>query len=129
MAALSTYLANKLTDHSNGVTAYSMPTVYVGLTTTASTASGQGTEANYTGYARVALSSLMGAASAESASNTGAITFPACTGGSSTIVGWATFDSATAGAGNLLKFGTCSLAVSTGITPQFAVGNLTTSMS
>ena len=86
MAALSTYLADKLIDHSNGVTSYTMPTVWVGLCTTASTAAGQGTEANYTGYTRVALSGLMGAVAAESAANSAAINFPACTGGSSTIV-------------------------------------------
>ena len=31
MAVLSTYLADKLLDHANGKTAYTMPTVYVGL--------------------------------------------------------------------------------------------------
>jgi hypothetical protein len=129
MPSLSTFLADKLIDHSNGVASYTMPTVWVGLTTTASTAAGQGTEAAYTGYTRVPLATLMGGASAESAANSGAITFPACTGGSSTVVGFATFDSATVGAGNLLKFGTCSLAVSTGITPSFAIGALTTSQS
>jgi len=129
VASLSTYLADALINHSNGVTAYTMPTVYVGLVTTASSASAQGTEAAYTGYARVALASLMGSASGESASNTSAVTFPACTGGTSTIVGFILADSATSGAGNLLKFGTCSLSVSSGITPSFPIGDLTTSMS
>ncbi len=129
MAALSTYLANKLIDHARGVAAYAMPTTYVGLVTTASSASGQGTEAAYAGYARVALSGLLSAASAESGTNSSAINFPACTGGSSAVVGFVITDSATAGAGNLLWFGTCSLSVSAGITPQFAAGALTTSMS
>ena len=129
MPSLSTYLADKLIDHSNGVTAYTMPTVWVGLVTTASSAAGQGTEAAYTGYARVALSTLMGAASAESASNTSAVTFPACTGGTSTIVGFILADASTISGGNLLKFGTCSLSVSTGITPSFPIGDLTTTMS
>ena len=129
MASLFTYLADKLLDHSNGVAAYTMPTVYVGLVTTASTPAGPGTEAAYTGYARVALATLMGAASAESASNTGAVTFPACTGGTSTVVGFFTVDSATIGSGNPLKFGTCSLSVSSGITPSFPIGDLTTTMS
>jgi hypothetical protein len=129
MAALSAYLADKLIDHSRGVAAYAMPATYVGLVTTASSATGQGTEAAYPGYARVALSGLLGAASAESGSNSSTVSFPACTGGSSTVVGFIITDSATAGAGNLLWFGTCSLSVSSGITPQFAAGALTTSMS
>lgn len=129
MASLSTYLADALINHSNGVTAYTMPAVYVGLVTTASSAAGQGTEAAYTGYARVALATLMGSAASESASNTSAVTFPACTAGTSTIVGFILTDSATISGGNLLKFGTCSLSVSAGITPSFPIGDLTTTMS
>ena len=129
MANISTYLENKLLDHSRGVAAYTMPTTYVGLVTSASSASGQGTEASYTGYARVALSGLLGAASSGSGTNSSQINFPACTGGSSTVVGFIITDSATAGAGNLLYFGTCSLSVSNSITPDFAAGNLTTTLS
>ena len=120
MAALSTYLANKLLDHYRGLTAYAMPTVYIALTTTASTAGAPGTEAAYTGYARVALSGTEQAASGGSGTNSGAITFGACTGGSSSVVGFATFDASSGG--NMLEFGACTLAVSTGITPSFAAG-------
>lgn len=120
MAALSTFAANKLLDHYRGLTSYTMPTVWMALTTTASNAGAAGTEAAYTGYARVALSGTEGAASSGSGTNSSAITFPACTGGSSTVVGFATFDASSAG--NMLEFGTCSLAVSTGITPSFAIG-------
>ena len=129
MANISTYLENKLLDHSRGVASYAEPTTYVGLVTSASSASAQGTEAAYTGYARVALSGLLGAASSGSGSNSSPIPFPACTGGSSTVVGFIITDSATSGAGNLLYFGACSLSVSSGITPQFAAGALTTTLS
>jgi hypothetical protein len=120
MAALSTYLADKLLDHYRGLTSYSMPTVWMALTTTASSAGTPGTEAAYTGYARVALSGTEGAASAGSATNSSPISFAPCTGGTATIVGFATFDAVTAG--NMLEFGTCSLSVSSGITPSFAAG-------
>lgn len=119
MAALSTYLANKLVDHRRGVTSYTMPTVWIGLSTSASSAGSPGTEAAYTGYARVALSGLLGAASSGSGTNSSLIGFPACTAGSSTVTGFFTYDASTAG--NMLEFGTCSLAVSGGITPQFPI--------
>ena len=128
MAGITTYLENKLLDHARGVTSYTMPaTVYVALYTVAPTAAGGGTEAAYTGYSRVAAAGLMGAASAGSGANSGAITFPACTGGTSTIVEAALVDASTAG--NILLFGSCSLAVSTGITPSFATGQLVVTLS
>ena len=126
MAALSTYAANKLLDHIRGLTSFTMPSVWIGLCTTASSAAGQGTEAAYTGYARVSLSGLLAAASAGSGTNNAVINFPACTGGTSTIVGFFTADSATVSAGNLLEFGTCSLSVSSGITPSFPIGQFAT---
>ena len=191
MASLSTYLSDALINHSNGVTAYTMPTVYVALlyasagewtastaitagevvvpttmnghlyicTTAGTTGTTQPTwpttsggtvtdgtvvwtemtpdleantsvpEATYTGYARVALASLMGSASGGSASNSSLIGFPTATGGNNLIVGVATFDASTSG--NLLKFGTTTstLAVSTNVAPQVPVGDLLTSMS
>jgi hypothetical protein len=126
MAAVSTYLANKLLDHMRGVASYTMPTVYCALCTTTPTAGTPGTEATYTGYARVATSGLMAAASAGAGSNGSVITFGACTGGSSAVVAFQTYDALTAG--NPLEFGPCSLAVSSGITPSFAIGVLNTTM-
>lgn len=130
MAAVSAYLGNKLIDHMRGVAAYTMPSVWIGLVTTASTAAAQGTEAAYTGYARVPLATLLSAATGNPASgtNSGVITFPACTGGTSNVVGFITADSAASGAGNLLEFGTCSLAISTAITPAFAAGTFVTTL-
>src|SRR6188508_2704641 len=53
-------------------------------------------EANYTGYARKSIAAAdMSAAASGSKTNSNAITFAACTSGSSTIIGWALCDAAT----------------------------------
>jgi len=84
-------------------------------------------EANYTGYARqpVARSSggftVSASGGVTSAKNTAAINFPACTAGSNTITHFSVVNTAS-GAGAILYSGalSASLAVSSGITPQFA---------
>lgn len=85
-------------------------------------------ESAYTSYSRVAV-----ARSTSGWTNTGgvetndaAITFPACTGGTSTVTHVGT-GTASSGAGVLILPGslTASLAVSSGITPQFAISALT----
>jgi hypothetical protein len=84
-------------------------------------------ETSYTNYARVAVArsgagwTIVG----NNVSNTSAINFPQCTGGSATITHFG-IGTASSGAGNLLFKGalTASLAVSAGITPQFAAGEL-----
>lgn len=84
-------------------------------------------EATYTSYARVAVarSGAGWTVSGNNASNTSAVTFPACTGGTNTITYFG-IGSDASGAGNLFMSGalTASLAVSSGITPQFAAGEL-----
>jgi hypothetical protein len=84
-------------------------------------------EATYTSYARVAVARSAGGwtISGNNVSNTAAIAFPACTGGSNTITHFG-IGSDLSGTGNLFFKGalTASLAVSTGITPQFAIGEL-----
>ena len=105
---------------------------YIGLATaTLSDTSTQSTsEAAYTSYARQAVArsssgwTLSGTTPTQMA-NTAAITFPACTGGSETetyfVVGR---DSSSTG--EVIYWGalTSSLAVSSGITPSFAIGAL-----
>ncbi len=85
-------------------------------------------EATYTGYARVAVARSAGGwtVSGASASNTAAINFPAATAGANTLTHFGVSTSAS-GAGTLLLSGalTASLAVSAGITPSFAAGQLT----
>lgn len=84
-------------------------------------------EATYTSYARVAVvrSGSGWTVSGNNASNTAAITFPACTGGSNTITHFG-IGSAASSTGNLFLKGALisSLAVSSGITPVFAIGDL-----
>lgn len=84
-------------------------------------------EATYTGYARVAVA-RSGAGftiSGANASNAAAVTFGACTAGTSTVTYFGIGTDAS-GTGNLVLRGalTGSLAVSSGITPAFAIGDL-----
>jgi hypothetical protein len=84
------------------------------------------TEAAYTGYARKSVAAAdWGSASAGQIANVNAITFAACTGGTSTLTGFALVTSAS-GAGDIQAFGTLpSLVVSVTQTPvNFAVGAL-----
>ena len=85
-----------------------------------------GTEANYTGYARVALpkaSSWTGSASP--LTNTNLIQFGACTAGTNALTHFAIVDTAT-GPYDLCVSGALSatLTVSAGIQPQFGPGVL-----
>lgn len=90
-------------------------------------------EASYTSYARVSVTRASGAGgwtvSGNNVSNTSAITFPAATGGSNTITHFG-LGSASAGAGNLFFKGALnsSIAVSNGITPEIAAGDLDVSV-
>lgn len=84
-------------------------------------------EATYTSYARVAVarSGAGWTVTGNTADNTAAVNFPACTGGTNTITYFGV-GTDSSGAGTLLFSGilTASLAVSTGITPSFAIGTL-----
>lgn len=84
-------------------------------------------EATYTSYARVAVSRDSGGwtVAGNAVTNAAAIVFPEATGGSNTITHFGV-GVAVSGAGQLLYSGalTASLAVSTGIEPQFAAGDL-----
>ena len=100
--------------------------VFVSLwTVTPTDVAASGTEAAYTGYARVAVARSSGGwtiSGTTQIANAAPVTFGACTAGSSTVVAFALHDAVTAG--NTLAYGPCSLAVSTGITPAFAIGAL-----
>lgn len=134
-AVLTLYFNN--TNHANvgdatGVRGSSAAGVfYIGLHTADPGEAGSQTtsEATYTSYARVSVARSSGGwtISGNSVSNTAAISFPACTGGSNTITHFS-IGTDVSGTGNLLFSGalSASLAVSNGITPQFAIGQLTT---
>lgn len=89
-------------------------------------------EAAYTSYARVSVARSTGGWTITSGTvdNDSAITYPAATGGSETETDFG-IGSAASGAGNLQIFGalTSSLAVSNGITPEFAAGSLDISVN
>jgi hypothetical protein len=87
-------------------------------------------EAAYPGYVRVAVARSSAGFTISSASptdivNTAAVTFPACTGGTETET-YFSIGYQSSGATKILAFGalTASLAVSNGITPAFAIGQL-----
>lgn len=83
-------------------------------------------EANYTGYARVALTKATSwTGSASPFTNTNLIQFGACTAGTNAITHFAVVDTAS-GAVSMMISGalTTTLNVSTGIQPQFAAGAL-----
>lgn len=86
-------------------------------------------ETTYTSYARVAVARTSGGwtVSGNNASNTSTITFPTCTGGSATLTHFG-IGLASSSAGTLLFSGALDspLAVSNGITPTFAIGELNT---
>lgn len=91
-------------------------------------------EAAYAGYARVAIARSSGGwtvsgSAPTSGTNAAATTFGACTGGSETETNFCVGRD-TSAAGEMLWFGalTSSLAVSSGITPSFAIGALTVTM-
>ena len=104
--------------------------IYVELSTGTLTATSaqNTTEAAYTSYARVAVARTTGgwSLSSQTISNVAAITFPAATGGSETETYFST-GTASSGVGIVLHWAplTASLAVSSGITPSFAIGALT----
>lgn len=130
--SFSEYAAGKILQHALGVSAWSIPTVYLALCTVVPTSASTGatiTEATYTGYARVALAGTWGSvitATPCTLSNSVTVTFPACTGGTSTIVGYAILDGSTLGAGNIIGWGSVtSTVVSTTNTPAtFAISAL-----
>ncbi len=102
---------------------------YISLHTADPTETGdqESSEAAYTSYARVAIARSLAAwnVAADNCSNAAAITFPAATGGSATCtyVGVGTDAS---GGGTLVASGalTAPLAVTSGITPEFAIDEL-----
>lgn len=86
-------------------------------------------ETAYTNYARqsVARSTAGWTVASGVADNDAAITFPACGVTGSTITNNG-IGSDVSGAGNLFISGTASLVISTGVTPQFAIGALDISL-
>jgi hypothetical protein len=129
----STFLANKLLELQTGKTAYTLPTVYLALSSTTPTTSGTNvTEPSTGSYARAATTGVWGAAAAGSITNTGAITFPAATAdwlAAASLTYGVLYDAATAG--NCLGYGVLTTAknVLSGDTPSIAVSGITISIA
>lgn len=89
-------------------------------------------EATYTSYTRVGVARTAGgwSSTAGVVTNVATISFPACTGGSNTIT-HVSCGRLTSGTGEVIVSGavTSSLAVSTGITPQFAASGLSVTIA
>lgn len=106
--------------------------LFVALHNADPTASGTQTssETAYGGYGRVSVARTSGGwtVSGASVSNAANVTFGACSSGTDTIT-HVSIGTATSGAGKILYVGqlNSSLSVSSGITPQFAIGNLSVS--
>ena len=115
-------------DHIMGKAAMPMPTVFVALTTTAPTDTADGTEATYTGYARKSTAAAdWGSATAaipSVSSNANTITFAQCTAGSSNVTHFELYTALTGGTRLVWGALTQALAVSSGISPSFAPGQL-----
>lgn len=86
-------------------------------------------EATYTGYARVSVARTSGGwtinTGTSTITNAGVITFPVCTGGSSTVTYFG-IGLSSSGAGTLLFSGALasSTAISNNITPNYQIGDL-----
>jgi hypothetical protein len=119
------YLENKLLDHQTGKTAYTMPSVWIGLFTVAPSDSGGGTEVTGGSYARKSTAGAdWTAASGGSTSNATVQTFVTASASWGTVTHFGLFDAATSG--NLLRWAalTTSKAIGSGDVASFPIGNL-----
>jgi len=126
----TTYLDNAIMNAMHGKATFPAVTnLYVGLSTTTPTAAGGNvTEPTGGSYTRVTVpSSSFGSASAGSITNTATVSFPAATASWGAITYVVVYDAASAG--NLLWYVPYSQTVPSGITVQFAVGTMTSTMS
>lgn len=123
------YLENKFLEHITG-TAYTAPTLFVGLSSTAPAEDGSNiTEPSSGGYARVSCSGKWGSVSAGSVSNNANIDFPESTGAwlaGASLPYFVLYDASSGG--NALRYGTLGTArtvSAAGITLRFSSGQLT----
>jgi hypothetical protein len=127
MAGFVDTVERLMLDHFTGKTAYTVPTWYVGLSTTQPTdAGGNFTEPSAGAYARVTLTAATWTAANDttpaSTSYGGTITFPAATGGWGTVGWWGVFSVATPSTGIVQAWATLNAqkAIQTSDTGSFA---------
>lgn len=104
---------------------------YIALFTAAPSDSTQGTETSYTNYTRIgvvrsAAGWTVSGSNPTNCSNAAAITFPQCGATGATLVAFAICKAGTTGVNDQIYWGdlTSNLVVSSGITPEFAIGDL-----
>lgn len=121
---LSNYLETRILDHILGTTAFTMPTAYLALYTTAPTDSTSGVEVAGGSYARKAIA--FNAASSGAATNSANVDFTNMP--TSTVVAVAVVDALTSG--NILVYGalTTSRSVVLGDTLRISAGDLSISI-
>lgn len=131
---ISQYLANKLIDHQLGKTAYTMPTVYVGVSSTTPTALGTNvTEPSTGSYARIATSGASwNTASAGATTNATALQFAQATAdwvSGANLTHVVLYDAVTAG--NFLGFGAVAVPKNalTGDTLGIPINGVTVTLS
>jgi hypothetical protein len=115
----------KVLEHVMGKTELVKPTTYLALATTVPTVTTTGltiVEATYTGYARKEIKGTEYEAAVEGAPtkilNEKEEVFAACTGSTSTVIGWALCDKPETGKGGIIMWGSCtSTVISTTQTP------------
>lgn len=128
----SLYARNKVLEHVHGKTSFTMPTAYIGLSTTTPNGSdGNVTEPVANGYARVTTSgATWAAASAGAIDSSAAITFPTATGaGWGTVTHVVAYDAASSG--NLLWWDDLAApqAIASGVTFSIPAGSADFSLS
>ena len=131
----SDYTEVAVLNHLFGKSTFGAVTPYMALHTADPLDAGSGTEVtNANAYARVAITGDMATATGTGGtiSNTGAITFTACTTSTwGTVTHFAVWDSGTHGAGNMIMHGdlTVSKTVGVGDVVEFAIGDLDVSLT
>lgn len=127
MSSFSDYTENAVLNHLFRQTALTAPTTSrIALFTVAPTETGGGTEVSGAGYARQTVT--WAAPSGGAISNSAAVSFTASGGSYGSVVAVGFFDAATAG--NMLAYAPItSAAVGDGDTLNFAIGQLTVSLT
>jgi len=124
--SFSDYAEGKVLDHVFNKTAYTQPTLYVGVSTADPTEDNSGiAEPSGNAYARVATTGTDWDRTAGVMSNGVAMAFPEATGVWGSLTHFAVFDAATAG--NMVIHGalTTAKAIAANETLRFPIGNLT----
>lgn len=126
--SISNYAENIFLEHLVGRTSWSVPTVYLALSTapiTDATTGSSITEPSGNNYSRILTTGGWGAASDGSITNSAAFSFPTASGDWGTITYFALVDNSSGG--NILAWAelVASKTITTGDVLQFSIGSLT----